>query len=66
MSVVSAYYYLRVIVAMYMRPSGGKEWDLLAPASSLALAACVAIVVAVGIYPAPVLELARRAARVLG
>ena len=66
MSVVSAFYYLRVVVAMYMRPSGGKEWGALAPASSLALAACVAIVVAVGIYPAPLLELARRAARMLG
>ncbi len=66
MSVVSAYYYLRVIVAMYMRPSSGKEWVALAPASSLALTACVAIVVGVGIYPAPVLELARPAARMFG
>ncbi len=65
MSVVSAYYYLRVIVAMYMRPSDGRDWGALAPAPGLAVAACVAIVIVVGVYPSPVLDLARRAARTL-
>ena len=62
MSVVFAYYYLAVVVAMYMRPSVGKQWGALAPASSLALATCVAVVLAVGIYPSPLLGWARAAA----
>jgi NADH-quinone oxidoreductase subunit N len=63
MSVVSAYYYLRVVVAMYMRePLRDVSWPSPSPAASLALAVSVAVVLALGVYPAPVLELARRAA----
>jgi NADH-quinone oxidoreductase subunit N len=63
MSVVSAYYYLRVVVAMYMRePTAGVSWSRPSPAASLALGVSVAVVLALGLYPAPVLELARRAA----
>ncbi len=63
MSVVSAYYYLRVIVAMYMREPGREvSWPSPSPAASLALAVSVVVVLALGVYPAPVLELARRAA----
>jgi NADH-quinone oxidoreductase subunit N len=66
MSVVSAYYYLRVVVAMYMRaPARDVSWSTPSPAASLALAVSVALVLALGIYPAPVLELARRAAQSL-
>jgi NADH-quinone oxidoreductase subunit N len=66
MSAVSAYYYLRVVVAMYMRePLSEDNWGRVAPASALALAFSVAVVLALGVYPAPVLELARRAARSL-
>ena len=66
MSAVSAYYYLRVVVAMYMRdPLSDDNWGKVAPASALALAFSVAVVLALGVYPAPVLELARRAARSL-
>jgi NADH-quinone oxidoreductase subunit N len=63
MSVVSAYYYLGVVVAMYMRePAGEDAWAPLGWASSLALAAAVAVTLALGVYPAPVLSLARAAA----
>ena len=63
MSVVSAYYYLRVVVSMYMRePVPGVAWPAPSPAASLALAVSVAVVLALGVYPAPVLEMARRAA----
>jgi NADH-quinone oxidoreductase subunit N len=63
MSVVSAYYYLRVVVSMYMRePVPGVAWTAPSPAASLALAVSVAVVLALGVYPAPVLEMARRAA----
>jgi NADH-quinone oxidoreductase subunit N len=63
MSVVSAYYYLRVVVTMYMqKPDPDAQWGPLHPAASLAIAVAAAVVLGLGIYPAPVLELARRAA----
>jgi NADH-quinone oxidoreductase subunit N len=67
MSVVSAYYYLRVVVAMYMRdPVAGKE--PLAPVGmgeGFALAFTALLVLAMGVYPAPILALARNAASAL-
>ena len=66
MSVVSAYYYLRVVVAMYMRdPLGEDHWGRIAPGSAVALAVSVAVVLILGVYPAPVLALAQQAARAL-
>ncbi len=66
MSVVSAYYYLRVVVAMYMRdPLGEDDWGGVAPDSALALAISVAVVLILGVYPAPLLALARQAAQSL-
>jgi NADH-quinone oxidoreductase subunit N len=64
MSVVSAYYYLRVVVAMYMRePASEDTWASLSPGSALAIAACAAVTLWLGVWPAPVLALARLAAR---
>jgi NADH-quinone oxidoreductase subunit N len=66
MSVVSAYYYLRVVVAMYMRdPVGEDTWAPISPAARLALGICVAATLLLGIYPAPLLALARLAAHSL-
>jgi NADH-quinone oxidoreductase subunit N len=66
MSVVSAYYYLRVVVAMYMRdPVGEDPWAPVSPASRLALGISVALTLFLGVYPAPLLDLARAAARSL-
>jgi NADH-quinone oxidoreductase subunit N len=66
MSVVSAYYYLRVVVAMYMRePLGEDAWGPVSAGSALALAVSVAVVLGLGVYPGPVLALARQAARSL-
>jgi NADH-quinone oxidoreductase subunit N len=66
MSVVSAYYYLRVVVAMYMKePEGADSWAPLTPASGLALGAAAAAVLALGVFPGPVLTLARQAAAIL-
>jgi NADH-quinone oxidoreductase subunit N len=66
MSVVSAYYYLRVVVAMYMRePASEAAWASVSPASALALAASAAVTLLLGIWPASVLTLARVAARSL-
>ena len=66
MSVVSAYYYLRVVVAMYMsEPAAEDRWADLAPASTFALAVAAALTLLLGVWPAPVLSLARLAARSL-
>jgi NADH-quinone oxidoreductase subunit N len=66
MSVVSAYYYLRVVVAMYMRePLGEDAWAPVPPAAGLALAVSAAVVLALGVHPGPVLAWARLAARSL-
>jgi NADH-quinone oxidoreductase subunit N len=66
MSVVSAYYYLGVAVAMYMRePLGEDEWGPVSPAAGVALAVSVAVTLLLGVWPAPVLAAARLAARSL-
>ena len=66
MSAVSAYYYLRVVVAMYMRePLSDDNWGRIAPGSAVALGVSVAVVLVLGVYPAPVLALARQAAHSL-
>jgi NADH-quinone oxidoreductase subunit N len=66
MSVVSAYYYLRVVVAMYMRePEGEDTWGPISPASAFALAVSAALTLLLGVWPAPLLALARVAARSL-
>lgn len=68
-SVVSAYYYLRVIVYMYMReaeqelePTGARSWDL-----NLGLGLATAAVILIGILPSPILAAAQDAVvKVLG
>jgi NADH-quinone oxidoreductase subunit N len=66
MSVVSAYYYLRVVVAMYMSaPAGEDAWSAVSPASAFALAVSAALTHLLGVWPAPLLALARTAARSL-
>ncbi len=66
MSVVSAYYYLRVVVFMYMKdPLGEDSWAAVSPGASLALAVSAGAVLALGVYPGPVLAFARAAAQAL-
>jgi NADH-quinone oxidoreductase subunit N len=66
MSVVSAYYYLRVVVAMYMsEPSGEDTWARVSPASAVALGLSAGVTLLLGVWPAPLLTLARIAARSL-
>jgi NADH-quinone oxidoreductase subunit N len=63
MSVVSAYYYLRVVVAMYMRePVGEDAWASVPFGARLALAVAVIVTLGLGVYPGPVLTFARLAA----
>jgi NADH-quinone oxidoreductase subunit N len=66
MSVVSAYYYLRVVVAMYMRPpEAPDDWPSVDGASRLALVAAVAVILWLGVLPGPALAWARAAAAAL-
>jgi NADH-quinone oxidoreductase subunit N len=66
MSVVSAYYYLRVVVAMYMRePPAEDHWARVSPASAVALAFSAVVVLGLGILPGPLLDWARQAAQSL-
>jgi NADH-quinone oxidoreductase subunit N len=63
MSVVSAYYYLRVVVSMYMNePRTDDPWARVAPAATLALTAVVLVVLGFGVFPGPLVSWARRAA----
>jgi NADH-quinone oxidoreductase subunit N len=60
-SVVGFAFYLRVIVAMYMQD--GQDDELASPASSnrMVVALAAVITVALGLLPAPLLELAANA-----
>ena len=60
-SVVSAFYYLRITVVMYMSPGASEPTpDRLAPALSLALAIAAAGTLLLGLLPSRVLEIALR------
>ena len=66
MSVVSAYYYLRVVVAMYMsEPEGEDHWSPIGAGPALALAISTVVVLVLGVYPGPLMGWARAAARSL-
>jgi NADH-quinone oxidoreductase subunit N len=63
-SAIAAYYYLRIIVAMYMQtPSHEVPCEPLAPATRGVLAVCAIASFALGIVPHSALRLATRAAQ---
>ena len=67
-AVVSAFLYLRIIVAMYMDPPEGDEATTLIPipfAAGLAILLCVAFTVGAGIVPDPVVDWVKDAVPVL-
>jgi NADH-quinone oxidoreductase subunit N len=66
-SVLSAGYYLPVIMAMYMRPapSARRHAVGLSPTAAGAIALSVAAVLLLGFWPADLLELAGESARTL-
>jgi NADH-quinone oxidoreductase subunit N len=64
-SVLGAYYYLRVIVYMYMRPAAGETEALSTTGMAVALGAAVAAVVLLGLAADPVVRLAQRAGGLL-
>jgi NADH-quinone oxidoreductase subunit N len=62
---VSAYYYLRVVMVMYMREPGAVTATsprlVMSPALTIVLACAVAGVVIFGVYPNPLINLAAQA-----
>ena len=64
-SVMGAYYYLRVVVFMYMKPAEGAEEGLSHPALSLALAVAAIAVVVLGIGADPLVRLAQVASSII-
>ncbi len=62
-SLVSVYYYLRVVVIMYMRPAGSGEPVLIRanPAMAAALVVAVLGVLVLGVYPGPLFGVAHSA-----
>lgn len=62
-SAMSLYYYFRLVVAMYQQEAGeSTPMPLRAPSLVAAIAVCVAVTLVLGLYPGPVIELARAAA----
>jgi NADH-quinone oxidoreductase subunit N len=64
-STLGAYYYLRIVVYMYMRPSEGEEPALQSTAMTVALAAAVAVVVVLGVAPDAIVRLAQAAGSIV-
>jgi NADH:ubiquinone oxidoreductase subunit 2 (subunit N) len=63
---VSIGYYLKVVYVLYMRePVDAQGPPPLAPADGLALALCAIGIVALGIFPTDLMQMARRAAEIL-
>ena len=59
-SVISIFYYLRVIVAMYMREPQGEAYEGDNLQIGLAMALVAVLILWIGISPGPVAELARQ------
>jgi NADH-quinone oxidoreductase subunit N len=64
-SILGAFYYLRVIVHMYMKPAEGDEQPVTATAMALALGGAVAVVAILGIFGDPLVKLAQAASAVV-
>ncbi len=62
MSVVSAYYYLRIVVAMYMGEASGEGPARVAPALAGTLAVALIFTLLIGLYPQPFVNLAAQGA----
>ena len=65
-SVVSAYYYLRVVKVMFLERATDESSVPFDAATGVALAATAAGTLLIGVYPAPLIEVARNAASSLG
>jgi NADH-quinone oxidoreductase subunit N len=58
---LAAYYYLRVLAALYLRPAReGATWLPARPASAMGLTVLTILLVTFGVYPSPLISLAQR------
>jgi NADH-quinone oxidoreductase subunit N len=65
-SVVSIYYYLRVVVFMFMKTESTGSEPVIGPALTAALTVAVVGTLILGVYPRPLFELVEMSARTLG
>ncbi len=67
-SAVAAFFYLRIVVLMYFAdpPEDGPTVAIPSPATTIALTLGMAVTVVLGVFPQPVLDLARHAAHLSG
>lgn len=65
LSAVSAYYYIRVILVMYMEEADGEFKIDYTMATKAVIAVAVLMIIAVGIYPSCIVDLATKAAGIL-
>lgn len=63
-SILGAFYYLRVVVQMYMKPSEGTDEAVAAPAMVFALGVAAVVVVLFGLAADPLIRLAQAASAV--
>ena len=63
--VVSLYYYLLIIKQMYLGEIKDQRPLEISPLARMALYACMAGILAVGIYPSPFLDMAMAASKIL-
>jgi NADH-quinone oxidoreductase subunit N len=63
-SILGAFYYLRVVVQMYMKPAEGSDEPVAAPAMIFALGAAAVVVVLLGLAADPLIRLAQAASAV--
>ncbi len=64
-SILGAFYYLRVIVHMYMKPAEGEDQAVTTPSMALALGGAVILVAILGILGDPLIRLAQAASAVV-
>ena len=64
-SAISLYYYARVVKAMYVDKGESEEKLVIKKTHLVAILICVAFVIAIGVYPDPVITLCSRAAEAL-
>ena len=65
LSAISAYYYLRVVMVMYMKDTDKEYLLATGPGILVALVAAVIFILAVGIYPTPLIEYAQGALQMI-
>jgi NADH-quinone oxidoreductase subunit N len=65
-SAVSLYYYVRVVVFMWIKEEAAGSPVRPGPALGLALGVALVVTLLIGVYPAPVFDLAEVSARLLG